>query len=95
MKKREIFVQWKNNGKHFHVGLGDAYPVALFVKELEDGVLGDNEWNYIESPAFEINDADAEDFDKGFEQMEKAYQPSQELFYIYSRSIVNIFYSVA
>ena len=76
------------NCKHFHVGLGDTYPVALLVKELDDGVLGDNEWNYIESPAFEINDADAEDFDKGFEQMEKAYQPSQELFYIYSRSIV-------
>ena len=76
------------NCKHFHVGLGDTYPVALLVKELDDGVLGDKEWNYVESPAFEIDDADAEDFDKGFEQMEKAYQPSQELFYIYSRSIV-------
>lgn len=76
------------NGKHFHVGLGGTYPVALLVKELDDGVLDGREWSYIESPAYEISDADAEAFDEGFEQMEKAYQPSQELFYIYSRSMV-------
>ena len=34
---------------------------------------------------YQINEANAEAFDNGFEQMEKAYQPSQELFYIYSR----------
>lgn len=76
------------NGKHFRVSLGGTYPVALLVRELDDGVLGDGEWNYVESPAFEISDADAENFDKDFEPMEKAYQPSQELFYIYSRSLV-------
>ena len=76
------------NGKHFHVGLGDTYPVALLVKELSDGALSGRNWSYVESSAYEINDADAEAFDKDFEQMEKAYQPSQELFYIYSRSVV-------
>ena len=60
----------------------------MLVKELNDGVLSGREWSYIESPAYEINEADAEAFDKDFEQMEKAYQPSQELFYIYSRSAV-------
>ena len=70
------------------MGLGGTYPVALLVKELDDGVLNGREWSYIESPAYEISDTDAEAFDEGFEQMEKAYQPSQELFYIYSRSMV-------
>ena len=76
------------NGKHFHVGLGDTYPVALLVKELKEGVLSGRKWSYVESPAYEIDDADAEAFDKDSEQMGKAYQPSQELFYIYSRSVV-------
>lgn len=76
------------NGKHFHVGFGNTYPVALLVKELRNGALDGREWQYIESPAYAINDADADAFDRDFEQMEKAYQPSQELFYIYSRSVV-------
>lgn len=76
------------NGRHFHVGPEGSYPVALLVKELEDGVLQGRTWSYVESPVYAISDADAEQFDKNFEQMEKAYRPSQELFYIYSRSLV-------
>ena len=76
------------NGRHFHVGLDGSYPVALLVKELEDGALQGRTWSYVESPAYAISDADAEQFDKNFEQMEKAYRPSQELFYICSRSLV-------
>ncbi len=78
------------NGKRFGIGLGgDCYPVALLAKELKEGAFGGVKWAYRESPAYEVNPAEAEEFDKDFEQMEKAYQPSQELFWIYCRSIVN------
>lgn len=76
------------SGKRFHVGINDTYPVALLVRELNDGALSGEKWSYVESSAFEISDTDAEEFDKDFEKLEKAYQPSQELFYIYSRSVV-------
>lgn len=74
--------------KHFHVSLDGIYPVALLVKELEEGALQGRSWNYVESPAYEIDAAEAEAFDRDFAPMEKAYRPSQELFYIYSRSAV-------
>lgn len=75
--------------KKFNVALSEGvYPVALLVKELYEGALSGNGWIYEESPAFEFDEAAAEEFDKDFPQMEKGYKPSQELFYIYSRSRV-------
>jgi len=76
------------NGKNYRVGIEGIYPVALLVKELKDGVLAGKSWTYVESSAFEIDEAEAERFDRTFEPMEKAYRPSQELFSIYSRSVV-------
>ena len=76
------------NGKRFHVGVGDVYPVALLVKELTDGALDGRKWRYVESAAYAIDEAAAEAFDRDFPQMEKAYLPSQELFYIYSHATV-------
>ena len=76
------------NGKRFHVGVGDVYPVALLVKELTDGALDGRKWRYVESASYAIDEAAAEAFDRDFPQMEKAYLPSQELFYIYSHATV-------
>ena len=40
----------------------------------------------MESPAYEIDAAEAEAFNRDFAPTEKACRPSQEHFYIYSRS---------
>lgn len=65
-----------------------VYPVSLLVKELSPGALQGHSWVFRESPACEIDEKKAEEFDKGFEALEKGYRPSQELFYIYSHSVV-------
>ncbi|MCH5204641.1 MAG: N-acetyltransferase [Oscillospiraceae bacterium] len=78
------------NCKKYNVSLdGGIYPVPLLVKELKEGALDGKRWVYKESSAYEIDEKAAEDFDKSFPQMEKAYRPSQELFYIYSNSKMN------
>lgn len=77
------------SGKKFNVSVGDGeYPVALLVKELRAGGLNGAKWSFKESAAYEIDLAKIDEFEKNFEHMEKGYQPSQELFYIYSRSRV-------
>ena len=58
------------------------------VKELEEGILADKSWKFIESPAHQMDERGFEEFDSTFEQMEKGYSYTQELFYIYSRSNV-------
>ena len=75
--------------RHYGVAIAkDAYPVALLVKELKPGALAGKNWIFEESSAYEIEEGAAEAFDAGFPPMEKAWQPSQELFAIYSRSMV-------
>lgn len=66
----------------------DIYPVALLVKELEEGSLSGKEWRYVESPAHNLDESGFEEYDSTFPQMEKGYKYTQELFYIYSRSNV-------
>lgn len=61
---------------------------ALLVRELKPGALTGKNWIFEESSAFEIDEAAAEAFDAEFPPMEKGWQPSQELFAIYSRSMV-------
>ena len=75
--------------KKYNVSLdGGVYPVPLLVKELKDGALDGRKWIYKESSAYGIDESKFEEFDASFEQQEKAYKPSQELFYIYSNSIM-------
>ncbi|MGN0424970.1 MAG: GNAT family N-acetyltransferase [Acetatifactor sp.] len=77
------------NCKRYNVCLEeDVFPVALMVKVLGDNVLSEKSWKYIESPAHQLDESGFEAFDSSFEQMEKGYQYTQELFYIYSRSNV-------
>ena len=77
------------NCKRFHVCLEEnIFPVALMVKELEEEILADKSWKFIESPAHQMDESGFEEFDSTFEQMEKGYSYTQELFYIYSRSNV-------
>ena len=58
------------------------------VKEIEEGVLSGKEWRYIESHAHQLDKSGFDEFDSFFEQMEKGYKYTQELFYVYSRSNV-------
>lgn len=58
------------------------------VKILNENALFNKTWKYIESPAHQLDETGFTDFDSTFEQMEKGYKYTQELFYIYSRSNV-------
>lgn len=70
---------------------GDVFPAALLVKTLNDNVFDGRKWFYHPSDAEELcNDAEAvEDFDKLFPHKDKAWQPSQEEFYIHSHSVIS------
>ena len=73
--------------KKFNVSIGEKiFPVALLVKELREGALQNKNWSFYESSVYEIDEPQAEEFDKDFELRKKEYKPSQELFYIYSQS---------
>ncbi len=73
----------------FHVTTPDGkYPAAMLVKELREGVLEGGKWVYHESPAYEYDSADAAEFDKRFEPMEKEVRPGQEVFYILSHAVI-------
>ena len=66
------------------------FPTALLVCELMPNVLDNRKWMYIPSTAAECceDTTAAEAFDATFPPKEKAWQPSQEEFYIYSHSSV-------
>ncbi len=78
--------------KKYNVCLeGDVFPTALLVKELRAGVLDGRKWVYYPSVAESLcDDAEAvEKFDALFPPKEKAWQPSQEEFYIHSHSAIS------
>ena len=64
------------------------YPSAMLVKELKEKALDGRRWFYYSSPAMEIDEQDAENYDDSLEKMEKEWRPSQEEFYIMSHSYV-------
>ena len=66
------------------------FPTALLVCELIPGALEGKKWMYIASTAADCCDdtAAVEAFDASFPPKEKAWQPSQEEFYIYRHSSV-------
>ena len=75
--------------KRYNVCLeGDVYPAALLVKELKPGFFDGRKLFFRESPAYEIQERDAEAFDAGFPPKEKAFRPSQETFFILSHSTI-------
>lgn len=76
--------------KKFNVSCGEdkVFPVAFLIKELKEGALMGKSWSYKDSEACNYDSSKVAEFDKDFEQMEKSYRKSQELFYIYSKSSV-------
>jgi putative acetyltransferase len=67
---------------------GGVFPSAMMAKELVPGVLDGRRWVYFDSPVMRVDEEAARRFDEGLEKMEKAYRPSQEEFYIHSRSVI-------
>ena len=65
-----------------------TYPAAMLVKELKPGALAGRKWVYRQSPAFDISEEAARQFDSALPPMEKRRQPSQEAFEILSRAIL-------
>ncbi len=75
--------------KKYNICVADGtFPSAMLVKELIPGALDGRRWVYHQSPAFDIDEQAMQLFDETFEKMEKAYHPSQEMFYIHSNSIL-------
>lgn len=77
--------------KKYNVCLaGDLYPCALLVKELKTNALEQRKWCFHESTVGALcGDVDAvAAFDKQFPPKVKAWQPSQEEFYIHSHSAI-------
>ncbi len=70
---------------------GDIFPAAMLVKVLRDDALDGRKWFYHPNNADEpCGDTEAvAEFDKLFPPKVKAWQPSQEEFYIHSHSVIN------
>lgn len=73
------FVSCKKCNVHLEDG---SFPAALLVKELAEGALEAKDWTYRYSPVMDIDEMEAQRFDDGLEPLEKAWQPSQEEFFI-------------
>lgn len=67
---------------------GGKYPAAMLVKELIPGALTGHQWTYSDSPVMAIPEEEARHYDDTLPPMERRHQPSQEEFYILSRSFV-------
>jgi len=77
------------NCKRYNICLDkDAYPVSLMVKTFNEEFFDGRLWKYVESPSHNPDMTGFDEFDQTFEQMEKGYSYTQELFYIYSKSKV-------
>ena len=75
------------SSKDFNISdLNGEYPYGMLALELKEGAFKGHNWKYEYSPVLEINEIDAEEYDKKFEHKEKGYTPSQEIFSIAVRS---------
>ena len=69
------------NGIDYQVSnMDDEYPLGLLVLELQPGFFGNKKWKIKQSDAFNLDQDEANKFDEKFQEKEKKYQYSQELF---------------
>lgn len=74
--------------KHNVCGEGGKYPAAMMVKELRPHALDGRKWFYRGSPVMAIDEEASRRYDDTLEEMRRERRPSQEEFYIMSRSFV-------
>lgn len=69
------------NGIDYNVSdMNGEFPLGLLVLELKSGFFSDKKWKAKQTDAFNFDHEEAVKFDKGFEEKEKKYHYSQELF---------------
>ena len=74
-----------------NIGFGDGYFCSgMLVKQLVPNTLDDRRYRFEESPVFDLNEAEIEEFDRRFPKKEKKVLPQQKEFFINSRSVVHL-----
>jgi len=69
------------NGVDYNVSdMNGEYPLGLLVLELQSGFFGNKKWKVKQTDAFVFDHEKAVEFDRRFEEKEKKYQYSQDLF---------------
>lgn len=79
---------FKSCKKYNVCGENGTFPAAMLVKELRPGALDGRRWVYRGSPVMEIDEEAARRYDDTLEEWKREWRPSQEEFYIMSRSCV-------
>ena len=76
-------------GKDLNVGTPDGkFPLGLLVLELRPGFFAAHRWTFHASPVFEFDPAAVDAYDARFPPKEKRHQPSQDLFAMLVRAVV-------
>lgn len=77
------------SGKKFGIGVGGGkYPSSLLALVFDEAPFAGNEWAFVESPVYQLDQDEAASFEKTFSPRERGYSPSQEDFWISSRSFI-------
>lgn len=77
------------SGKDLNISdMNGEYPYGMLALALEERALEGHKWKFKYSDACNINEEDADNFDKNFERKEKGYRYSQDIFSIAFRSYV-------
>jgi len=75
------------NCKDFQISTEDGrYPYSMLVLELQPGAFANHSWKYYDSPVYDIQDAEVEEYDKRFPPKAKGYRYTQEEFAIAIRA---------
>ncbi len=77
-------------GRDLNVSTPDGrFPLGLLVLELRPGFFAGRRWAFHASPVFEFDPAGVETYDARFSPKEKRHQPSQDLFAMLIRAVVD------
>lgn len=77
------------NGIDYKVSNMDGdFPLGLLVLEIKNGFFDNKHWKAKQSDVFKYNPDEALEYDKKFEEKERKYQYSQEIFKIQIRSFL-------
>lgn len=73
------------------LGIGDPegnYPYSLLALELQEGAFAGRRWKYFPSTAYDIDEAEADEFDKSFEPKTKEFRSTQVEFSLSCRAFL-------
>ncbi len=77
------------SSKKLSVGVAEnIFPAAMLILPLDEKPFADRSWIFADSEVYNLNEEEAETFDRQFPPKEKEHRPSQELFSILSNSLI-------